>query len=177
MLLYWFYVYPRFNPVFTQVIPSVNKVRQLSLWQAIRSCVLTPPLTPEEAGVDGKDLYTIKELSALAKDNKWGPVVVFPEATTSNGRALLKFGAPLFKEFNPTDRDGRFHVMTFKYEYSYMPPTYTVGYQFVHFLSLCSQVIFVDGQCWNDGLCMILTNTPFFLLLVLQYITGQSPFG
>ncbi|CAO3591510.1 unnamed protein product [Absidia cylindrospora] len=139
------YLALRFNPVFTQIIPSVNKVRQLSLWQAIRSCVLTPPLTPEEAGIDVKDLYTLKELSALVKENKWGPIIIFPEATTSNGRALLKFSAPLFNEFNPTDRDGRFHVMTFKYEYSYMPPTYTVGYQFVHFLSLCSQVNWMIG--------------------------------
>ncbi|KAI8333349.1 hypothetical protein BC941DRAFT_401474 [Chlamydoabsidia padenii] len=133
------YLALRFHPVFTQVIPSVNKVRCISLWQALRLCVRLPALTPEEANVDEKDLYTIKQLSTKAKENNWGAVVVFPEATTSNGRALLKFGSSLFNEFKPIDRDGRFHVLAFKYEYSYMPPTYTVGYQFVHFLSLCSQ--------------------------------------
>lgn len=143
----------RFYPVFTQVIPSVNKVRCISLWQAIRLCVRSPVLTPEEANVDTKDLYTLKQLSAKAKDNQWGAIVVFPEATTSNGRALLKFGSPLFNEFKPTDREGGFHVMAFKYDYSYMPPAYTVGYQFVHFLSLCSQVSF--------GSLIEYTHSPF----------------
>lgn len=65
---------------------------------------------------------------------------MFPEATTSNGRALLKFASPIFNEFTPNDRDGRFHVMAFKYEYGYMPPSFTVGNQLFHLLFLCSQV-------------------------------------
>ncbi|KAI8083058.1 uncharacterized protein BX664DRAFT_339724 [Halteromyces radiatus] len=150
----------RFNPVFTQVIPSVNKVRRISLWQAIRSCVYLPVMTPEEANVNENDLYTVKQISSQAKNNKWGPVIIFPEATTSNGRALLKFSAPLFNEFKPTDRDGRFHVIAFKYEYSYMSPTYTVGYQLVHLLSLCSQfsntlrikhLLDDETPCANEG--------------------------
>ncbi|CAO3608346.1 unnamed protein product [Cunninghamella blakesleeana] len=131
----------RFNPVFTQIIPSKNKIRRITLWQAIRSCTKMPPITPEEANIsnESSDLYTLKELSDIAKSKNWGPIILFPEATTSNGRALLKFASSIFNEFTPNDRDGRFHVMAFKYEYGYMPPSFTVGNQFFHLLSLCSQ--------------------------------------
>ncbi|CAO3616975.1 unnamed protein product [Cunninghamella echinulata] len=129
----------RFNPIFTQIIPSKNKVRCISLWQAIRSCTKVPPITLEEANSNESNLYTLKELSEIAKSKNWGPIIVFPEGTTSNGRALLKYASPIFNEFKPTDRDGRFHVMAFKYEYGYMPPSFTVGYQLFHLLFLCSQ--------------------------------------
>ncbi|KAG0185301.1 hypothetical protein DFQ28_009568 [Apophysomyces sp. BC1034] len=130
------YLAYRFRPVFTQVYPATKQLRPISTWEAIRLCTCVPSLTPENIPKD--QLYSVKELAQVAKSRYCRPVVVLPEGTTSNGRALLQF-APIFKEYKPTDRNGRFHVLAFKYEYDNLPPTYTVGNQFVHFIRLCSQ--------------------------------------
>lgn len=92
-------------------------------------------------------MYTVQELSQKAKKGKWGPVVVFAEGTTTNGRALLKF-APVFEDYKADQKDGNFQIMSFKYDYGNMPPTYTVGNQFYHFFKLCSQVA-VEFKAWG----------------------------
>ncbi|KAF7724747.1 hypothetical protein EC973_000775 [Apophysomyces ossiformis] len=114
------YLAYRFRPVFTQVYPGTKQLRPIGTWEAIRLCTRVPSLAPE-SGVQGQ-LYSMKELANLAKSSYHRPMVVLPEGTTSNGRALLQF-APLFKE----------------YEYDNLPPTYTVGNQLFHFIKLCSQ--------------------------------------
>ncbi|KAI8070888.1 hypothetical protein BC940DRAFT_235281 [Gongronella butleri] len=98
----------RFDPVFTQVIPSVNKVRVLTLWQAVRACVHIPPVSPEDVGLTASSpqLMTLKQLQ---KQTTRRAIVVFPEATTTNGRALLNFASPLFDEYTATDQHGCFH--------------------------------------------------------------------
>ncbi|KAI9320485.1 hypothetical protein BX666DRAFT_2017673 [Dichotomocladium elegans] len=107
------YLAYKYRPVFTQVFPVDGKnIRRISLWQAIRLCTALPALTPEEAGAQKSSLYTLRELAEEAKERRWGPVIVFPEGTTSNGRALLKF-ASIFKSYQPSEREGRFHVLTF----------------------------------------------------------------
>lgn len=102
-LLYLAY---RHDPIFTRV--HGKKLRTVSLWQAIRTCAEVPA-HPEP----DEKLYTVKELAHAAKERRWGPVVVLPEGTTSNGRALLEF-APLFGEYQPSDRDAHFHLVAFK---------------------------------------------------------------
>ncbi|KAI9490637.1 hypothetical protein BDB00DRAFT_875101 [Zychaea mexicana] len=129
-VIYLAYAY---GPVFTQVYPQ-GQVRRISFWKALRLCTKMPASMQEETG----PVCSVRDLAQQAKANGWGPVVVFPEGTTSNGRALLKF-APVFKTFQPSERDGRFHVLSFRYEYRNLPPTYTVGNQFWHFCKLCSQ--------------------------------------
>ncbi|KAG1440174.1 hypothetical protein G6F56_012024 [Rhizopus delemar] len=91
------YLAYKFNPVFTQVY-SNNRVRKISLWQAIRS-INTLPNTPSN---------TLKLNELISQENQ-GPIVVFPEGTTSNGRALLKF-LPLFDGVSLD----KFHVLSFK---------------------------------------------------------------
>ncbi|KAL0090755.1 hypothetical protein J3Q64DRAFT_1013733 [Phycomyces blakesleeanus] len=132
------YLACRWDPVFTQIFPVENKVCRVSLWQAIRLCGSTPIMSAADAGVDKKDLWTLKELAKKAKEQHWGPVIVFPEGTPSNGRALLQF-SPIFKDFKSTDRGIAIHGMAFKYEYSNLPPSYTVGNMFFHYASICSQ--------------------------------------
>lgn len=126
----------RFNPVFTQIFMDTNKVKIISLWEAIRLVGKMPESKPSSSE---DTLYTVQELSQKASKGKWGPVVVFAEGTTTNGRALLKF-APVFEDYRADQKDGHFHIMAFKYEYGNMPPTFTVGNQFYHFFKLCSQV-------------------------------------
>ncbi|KAI7860148.1 hypothetical protein BDC45DRAFT_530587 [Circinella umbellata] len=134
-VIYLAYAY---DPVFTQVYPQ-GKVRRIGFWKALRSCTKIPPPPLEEQEQEEQEgLYTLRELQQQAKENGWGPIVVFPEGTTSNGRALLKF-APVFNCYQPSERNGRFHVLAFRYEYRNLPPTYTVGNQFWHFCKLCTQ--------------------------------------
>ncbi|KAI8063401.1 uncharacterized protein B0P05DRAFT_555745 [Gilbertella persicaria] len=123
------YLAYRFNPVFTQIYTDTNKVRMISLWEAIQ-------LTHTSPASSGHGLYTLEELANKAKQHKWGPVVVFPEGTTTNGRALLKF-APVFTDCHIDA--SRYHIMAFKYEYGTMSPTFTVGSLLMHLFRLCSQ--------------------------------------
>ncbi|CAO0803702.1 unnamed protein product [Mucor circinelloides] len=129
------YLASRFNPVFTQIFMDTNKVKIISLWEAIRLVGKMPESKPSSSE---DTLYAVQELSQKASKGKWGPVVVFAEGTTTNGRALLKF-APVFEDYRADQKDGHFHIMAFKYEYGNMPPTFTVGNQFYHFFKLCSQ--------------------------------------
>ncbi|KAG2210552.1 hypothetical protein INT47_002494 [Mucor saturninus] len=128
------YLASRFVPVFTQIYTESEKIKIISLWEAIRLA----GKIPESAPSSDDQVYTVQELSLKAKKGGWGPIVVFAEGTTTNGRALLKF-APIFKDYKVDQKDGQFQVMAFKYEYAGMSPTYTVGNQLFHFFKLCSQ--------------------------------------
>jgi hypothetical protein len=97
-----------YNPVFVQVYTDSLKVKPISLWQAVTNTGNMPTTAPKN-----ETLYSVKDLSKLTKNNKMGPIVVFAEGTTTNGRALLQF-APLFKDYTVTDKDGSFHIMAFK---------------------------------------------------------------
>lgn len=63
----------RFNPVFTQIYIDCDKVKVVSLWEAIRLAGKIPESTPTD------QLYSVKELSLKAKECGWGPIVVFAE--------------------------------------------------------------------------------------------------
>ncbi|KAH8550946.1 hypothetical protein BGW37DRAFT_468044 [Umbelopsis sp. PMI_123] len=123
----------RFAPLFTQIDATTNKVKFISTQEAIKQCGKYPELS-----LDTKT-YSLKEASQLAKKQGLGPIVVFPEGTTSNGRALLKF-IPLFKDFSLPEKEVKLHVLGLKYEYNHFSPTYTVGSKAVHFLKLCCQI-------------------------------------
>ncbi|ORE10932.1 hypothetical protein BCV72DRAFT_198748 [Rhizopus microsporus var. microsporus] len=81
------YLAYKFQPIFTQIYSDSNSIKKISLWQAIR-LVQTPP---ESKPSEDDKVYSLKELASNAKQHGWGPIVIFPEGTTTNGRALLKF--------------------------------------------------------------------------------------
>ncbi|CAG8516998.1 10774_t:CDS:2 [Ambispora gerdemannii] len=124
----------RYDPVFTEFYVSTNTLRPISLWTAIMITGRYPELNPPS----GVKAYSITELSKLAKSNDMGPIVVFPEATTSNGRALLKFN-PVFKQLSLPVEDFQILILNVKYEYENFSPTYTAGNKFWHFIRLCSE--------------------------------------
>ncbi|CAG8457179.1 1029_t:CDS:10 [Ambispora leptoticha] len=124
----------RYDPVFTEFYVSTNTLRPISLWTAIKITGQYPELNPPS----GVKTYSITELSKLAKSNDMGPIVVFPEATTSNGRALLKFN-PVFRDLSLPVEDFQILILNVKYEYENFSPTYTAGNKFWHFLRLCSE--------------------------------------
>ncbi|CEG77318.1 hypothetical protein RMATCC62417_12094 [Rhizopus microsporus] len=126
------YLAYKYQPIFTQIYSDSNSIKKISLWQAIR-LVQTPP---ESKPSEDDKVYSLKELVSNAKQHGWGPIVIFPEGTTTNGRALLKFH-PLLDQVSLDEIT--FHLVSFKYEYTNMPPTFTVGNLWLHFYKLCAQ--------------------------------------
>ncbi|KAG9302321.1 hypothetical protein G9A89_008813 [Geosiphon pyriformis] len=124
----------RYDPVFTQLYPTTNTLRPISLWTAIKLTGSYPDMEPPS------DLttYSLTQLVSFAKSNGWGPIVLFPEATTSNGRALLKF-SDVFKEFSPPVQNVKILIMNMNYDYESFSPTYTAGNKLWHFVRLCSE--------------------------------------
>ena len=77
-----------FDPIFTLSQTGSRLVCPVSLEAALAGCfdiTAPPPFNPHEP----------IELSDLVKQNKGRVIVVFPEATTSNGRGILKFSQSL----------------------------------------------------------------------------------
>ncbi|CAG8570638.1 8678_t:CDS:10 [Diversispora eburnea] len=124
----------RFDPVFTQIYSQTNKLRPISLWTALK---LTGSY-PELVSPIGTKTFSLHELMIEAKNNSWGPIVIFPEGTTSNGRALLKF-IPIFKDYSFPIKNFSINIITFRYEYENFSPTFTVGSKLWHLMRLCSQ--------------------------------------
>ncbi|KAK9722201.1 Lysophosphatidic acid:oleoyl-CoA acyltransferase 1 [Basidiobolus ranarum] len=126
------YLYFRYDPVFTQIYSSKSVVRPLSFWSALKECGTYPEIEPKSK----VQTYTLSELCDIAKEQGRGPLVVFPEGTTSNGRALLKFTSI----FDGLDiQKIRIHIVALKYVYEDYAPVYTVGSRLFHFFRLCSQ--------------------------------------
>ncbi|KAF9391827.1 hypothetical protein CPB97_005235 [Podila verticillata] len=130
----------RYDPVFTQVYPETLTVRQISLWQALRLSGSYPELAPE-AGVE--TLPLLEFTKAMHKKGA-GPVVVFPEGTTTNNRAILKF-VPIFKDWQVPETSIDISILTLKYDYRKFAPTFTVGldnsYRFGHLFRTCAQFV------------------------------------
>ena len=70
------------DPIFTQSYPGTKLLQPISLQAALIACFTAPALTPPP----GAKLTT---LTAIAAQNPSRITVVFPEATPSNGRAIL----------------------------------------------------------------------------------------
>ena len=70
------------DPIFTQSYPGTKLVRPISLQAALMSCFTAPVLVPPPAS-------QLTTLTAITAQNPNRITVVFPEATPSNGRAIL----------------------------------------------------------------------------------------
>lgn len=75
------------DPIFTQTYPGSKLVRPISLPAALLSCFSSPPTRLPPAS--SKEAGQLTTLSALTAKNPSRITVVFPEATPSNGRAIL----------------------------------------------------------------------------------------
>ncbi|KAM0716349.1 hypothetical protein Q7P37_007794 [Cladosporium fusiforme] len=75
------------DPIFTQSYPGSKLVRPISLQAALLACFTAPPVhLPQQGSKEGSQLTT---LTAITHQNPARITVVFPEATPSNGRAIL----------------------------------------------------------------------------------------
>jgi hypothetical protein len=70
------------DPIFTQSYPGTKLLRPISLQAALIACFTAPALVPPPAS-------QLTTLNAITSQNPNRITVVFPEATPSNGRAIL----------------------------------------------------------------------------------------
>lgn len=70
------------DPIFTESYPGTKLLRPISLSTAVLSCFKAPALVPPPAS-------QLTTLNAITAQNPNRITVVFPEATPSNGRAIL----------------------------------------------------------------------------------------
>ncbi|KAJ2844993.1 Vacuolar protein sorting protein vps66 [Coemansia brasiliensis] len=124
----------KYNPVFVEIDNASSMVQRISMWTALRAPALQTP-----ALLQASNARTLKSVTEEARLNKLGPVVVFPENATSNGRALLRL-LPMFEEPENLDEKSQIHVMALKYPAQSFSPAYSVGSQFWHLFVLCCQV-------------------------------------
>ena len=85
----------RFTPVFVEVLDTDRGlVRKSSALECILRCG-----GPDRVGLkNAGSVMTLSQLSAEAKLQRLGPIVLFPEIATSNGRGILKMDKNIFPE-------------------------------------------------------------------------------
>ena len=77
-----------FDPVFTVSYPSTRLVQSVSLFHAILHAFQYPQYEPPPKA-------TLTDLATLISQHPHQAIVVFPECTTTNGRAILPFSNSL----------------------------------------------------------------------------------
>ncbi|KAJ2399692.1 Vacuolar protein sorting protein vps66 [Coemansia sp. RSA 2559] len=128
------YLVAKYAPVFVELDNATMCARPISLWAALRApAQMTPAL------LQAKDARPLKSITEEARLGSRGPVVVFPENATTNGRALLQL-LPIFGEYANLDEKANIHVVAFKYPFQSFSPAYSVGNQAAHLFGLCCQV-------------------------------------
>lgn len=79
-----------FDPIFTVSFPDTRKVRRVGLLQAV--FLALAPVRVSSGNDNASDLVDIADLLAQNPDRS---VAVFPECSTTNGKAILPFGHTL----------------------------------------------------------------------------------
>ncbi|KAF9359704.1 hypothetical protein BGX26_011652 [Mortierella sp. AD094] len=128
----------RYDPVFTQIYPETLTVRQVSLWEALLLSGGYPELSPPN---ETETFPLLDFVKAMHKKGA-GPVMIFPEGTTTNNRAILKF-IPIFKDCSVPETSINISIVALKYDYRKFAPTFTVGlnnsYRLGHLFRTCAQ--------------------------------------
>ncbi|KAJ2077812.1 Vacuolar protein sorting protein vps66 [Coemansia sp. S142-1] len=128
------YLVAKYSPVFIEIDNASTYARPISLWTA-----LTSPARQTPALLPAKEARPLREITEDARLKHLGPVVVFPENATSNGRALLQL-LPVFEDAANLDEKSNIHILAFKYPFQSFSPAYSVGSQMGHLFGLCCQV-------------------------------------
>lgn len=77
-----------FDPIFTTSYPNTRQVERISLLQAVLRAFASPSTRPEL----GTQLV---DVASLVEKYPSRPIVIFPECTTTNGRAILPLSESL----------------------------------------------------------------------------------
>lgn len=125
------YLWTFYSPVFT-INTGTGVFIKTSFWKALRWDLGWTV----DVSTEGKAM-TLLELAEWSKKNNGGPVVAFPEGTTSNGRGLLKFTSIFPKDLAKLPFS--LHVLGFRYAYSRFSPSFTASSPVAHIFQLLSQ--------------------------------------
>eukprot|EP00126_Sphaerothecum_destruens_P000412 Sdes_comp10467_c0_seq1m2169 len=106
----------------------------LTLFPALKSCFF-PSIQST-----GQSQSSLVDLIHLARQKKLGPIVIFPEGTTSNGKSLLQF-LPFLADPKQPENTIPLHKITFqivglKYPFQQFSPAFTCGSLFSHLFQL-----------------------------------------
>ncbi|KAJ1998394.1 Vacuolar protein sorting protein vps66, partial [Coemansia thaxteri] len=128
------YLVAKYSPVFVALDNASTYAKPISVWAA-----LVAPARQTPALLPAKEARPLKSIIEEARLKSLGPVVVFPENATSNGRALLQF-LPVFENPENLDPKSDIHVLALKYPFHSFSPAYSVGSQLGHLFGMCCQV-------------------------------------
>eukprot|EP01135_Chromosphaera_perkinsii_P009396 Nk52_evm72s1737 gene=Nk52_evmTU72s1737 len=118
-------------------------VKLLSLLQALKHTVQCPEYSLNSDGNNkkGNGDMTVKEVVEKSRKSCAGPVVLFPEGSSSNGRSLLHptlFECGLLSGVDLTSC--YIQIVGMKYPFTHFSPSYTVGSVWMHLFRLCCQM-------------------------------------
>ncbi|KAJ1980687.1 Vacuolar protein sorting protein vps66 [Dimargaris verticillata] len=135
------YLYCRYSPVFVQhdLTPRPDrdpKFYRVGFWHALIHCYTVG----ESRSAAHLSRMNLAQITKEARRTQSGPVVLFVEGTTSNGRALLSPLGPfsICQDFDPATS---LHLLLFKYPLNYPSPVFPVGNMLGHWLRLCCQPV------------------------------------
>lgn len=152
------YLLFRFSPTFATIVyeNGVAKVVRQNFLSAFLTCIFN--LTPMTSDKGDK----LTNIMKYARDNGAGPVVVFPEGTTTNGKGILRFVAGIF----PDDFDNflkkenlSVHLVGFHYEATPINPAYHIEGFYRHFYQIATQfrnkmtvtIVNLDDEAQSDN--------------------------
>ncbi|KAF9435802.1 hypothetical protein BGZ76_005486 [Entomortierella beljakovae] len=176
----------RYDPVFTQIYSDTLTVRRVSVWEAI----LLSGSYPEPSPPAGVEALPLMDFIKVMHKKGHGPVVLFPEGTTTNNRAILKF-VPIFKDFTVPETSVNITIITLKYDYHKFAPTFTVGLdnssRLGHLFRTCAQLyntLSVKSLAPEDSPSHPnfspmdgLSNSPSGAVIGAAEPVGDDPFG
>lgn len=112
--------------------PKESNVQRLSFFSALSDVIKQPKRSKTECK------ETLEAVRNYVKKNNLGPLVFFPEGTTTNGEVLLGCSS-LIKPLSKCQIDLKdVHILSFIYPNK--SPIYTVGSFFLHIFKLCFYV-------------------------------------
>jgi len=129
------YIHPQ--QLYVQKVIFIEPLKGLerqSLYEAVVETINQP------ARLENKTTQIpLQQIVEQAELESRGPVVVFPEATTTNGKVLLGCAPVIPNAQEQIKLQGRVHLIAFRYEADDFSPVYTAGSFVWHFIQLCGQ--------------------------------------
>ncbi|KAG2375251.1 hypothetical protein C9374_009874 [Naegleria lovaniensis] len=140
-----FYLNFKYSPTFAMIVKSSIENGESNY--GVRPCGFFSALSYTFFGQFNdtqtySDCKSLPEIIKQAREYKQGPVVIFPEAVTSNGRSVLKFQNNVFQDMEQVLRENKNYqvrVIGFKYTYEEFSPAYHLGNFWPHLFKVLTQ--------------------------------------
>lgn len=132
-----FYLSFRFSPIYATMFYDKGELKLVR--HNTISAFLTSAFGISSTNEKGESLTSIMK---YAKENHLGPVVLFPEGTSTNGRAVLRFQPVFPSDFESFLKNENLHIhlVGFRFEFKYFSPGFHFGNFYIHFFQLLNQM-------------------------------------